>query len=218
MKPESHTATPGTPPPRDAFGLERLIFFSDAVFAIAATLLVLEIRLPSGTGELNNQQLLAALLGLWPKYVAYGVSFLVIGSIWLGHHRKFRFIDQYDRWLLLLNLLLLLVVAFIPFPTSVLSDSGNRTATIFYAASIVVMGLFSAVLWIYAANFAGLVSPQISAEQIRLETLRGAIVPAVFLLSILLAYINNDLAKFSWVLIAPLMYLAPHLVAHARTG
>jgi len=71
-------------------GLERLVFFSNAVFAIAITLLALDIRLPAGSEMFSDAQLLAALLGIWHKYLAYGISFFVIGTLWIGHHRKFR--------------------------------------------------------------------------------------------------------------------------------
>jgi uncharacterized membrane protein len=137
---------------QDRLGLERMIFFSDAVFAIAITLLVLEVRLPAGEETGNNAQILASLLGIWHKYIAYVISFLVIGSFWSSHHRKFQLIRRCDRRLVALNLLLLMVVAFIPFPSSVLSQSGTRTATIFYALTISLGGLVFMLLWWYAMN------------------------------------------------------------------
>ena len=114
---------------QDQLGLERLLFFSDAVFAIAITLLALEIRLPSLEGSLTNDQLFQDLLAIWPKYFSYALSFLVIGAFWMGHHRKFRFILRYDTNLILLNIFLLMGVAFIPFPTTVIGENENRTAS-----------------------------------------------------------------------------------------
>jgi uncharacterized membrane protein len=187
---------------QDHLGLERLVFFSDAVFAIAVTLLALEIRLPSPGEDLTNAQLVPALLAIWPKYLSYAISFLVIGTFWMGHHRKFRFITRYDAGLMLLNLLLLMGVAFIPFPTSVLSEYGNRTATIFYALVMAIVGLLSAALWVYASRHNRLIEPTFTLPRARRETLRALIPPAVFLLSIGLAFINDDLAKYSWLLIA----------------
>ena len=73
---------------QDHLGLERLVFFSDAVFAIAATLLALDIRLLAGQEEMDNAQLLTALLGIWHKYLAYLISFLVIGFFWISHHHQ----------------------------------------------------------------------------------------------------------------------------------
>jgi len=182
-------------------GLERLVFFSDAVFAIAITLLALEIRLPAVEGNLNNADLTAALLGLWPKYLGYGISFLVIGFVWVGHHRKFRYIRDIDSNLLMLNLLLLMTIAFIPFPAAVLSEYGNRTATIFYALVMALTGLFSTALWWYASGHEHLTGANLDARHRRKETWRTLIMSVIFLLSIGLAFFNDNLAKTSWGLI-----------------
>jgi TMEM175 potassium channel family protein len=187
---------------QEQLGLERLVFFSDAVFAIAITLLALEIRLPSLEEHLTNDQLLQALLMIWPKYLSYAISFLVIGTFWMGHHRKFQFIHNFDANLLLLNILLLMGVAFIPFPTAVISEHGNRTATIFYALVMFIVGLLNAAVWVYASHRNRLIEPDFTPQRVQRETLRALIVPAVFLLSIGLAFINADLAKYSWLLIA----------------
>lgn len=189
-------------------GLERLVFFSDAVFAIAITLLVLEIRLPAGEGELTNSELLNQLLALWRQYLAYVVSSLVIGTFWMGHHRKFRFIHSYDNNLIRLNLLLLMIVAFIPFPTAVLSEYGNRTATIFYALTMVAVGLLSAALWWYAVTSPRLVVPNLDPHQRWRQFAIPLALAVVFLFSVGLAWINDDLAKFSWLLLIPVtLYL-----------
>ena len=109
----------------------RVVAFSDAVFAITVTLLVLEIRLPSS--DLN---LLHELLGLWPSYLAYAVTFLFIGQVWANHHVMFDHIRVADRFVLLLNTVLLMVVAFLPFATSVLAEAlrsarEQRTTVVF---------------------------------------------------------------------------------------
>ncbi|MEZ4710135.1 MAG: TMEM175 family protein [Caldilineaceae bacterium] len=183
-------------------GLERLVFFSDAVIAIAITLLALEIRLPATAGELNNAALLHNLLAIFPSYLGYVISFWVIGSFWLSHHRRFRLIVRYDRNLLLLNMLLLMLIAFIPFPTSVLSEYGNRTATIFYALTMTVTGLVSWAIGFYATQRNRLIAPALSPQEQRREWLRSLIVPTIFLFSIGIAWFDADLAKFSWLLIA----------------
>ena len=136
---------------QDQSGLERLVFFSDAVFAIAITLLVLQIELPAGAEAFDNRQLLDGLIAIWQKYLAYVISFLVIGTFWVSHHRKFRLIHRYDGTLLLLNVLTLMFVAFLPFPSSVISINPNRTATIFYALIVALVALLMAVMWWYAA-------------------------------------------------------------------
>lgn len=189
---------------RDHFGMERLLFFSDAVFAIAITLLALEIRLPVSEEHLTNEGLLQSLLSIWPQYLGYIVSFLVIGLFWIGHHRKFRFIQRYDSRLLQLNIFLLLGIAFVPFPSAILSEYGNRTATIFYALIMTIIGLLHTAVWIYSAHHHRLIDPNFSPQQIRDETRRALIVPGIFLLSIGLAFLDGfaTLAKLSWMLIA----------------
>jgi uncharacterized membrane protein len=186
----------------DQIGMERLIFFSDAVFAIAITLLSLEIRLPATDSAPTNGELSQLLLEIWPKYMAYVISFLVIGLFWIGHHRRFRIIQRYDRNLMLLNLLLLMVIAFVPFPTAVLSEYGNRAATIFYALVMILIGVLSACLWWYASYKDRLIDPGLDRRRRRREMLIPLWFIGVFLLSIALAYINVGLARLSWILLA----------------
>jgi uncharacterized membrane protein len=189
---------------QDQLGLERLIFFSDAVFAIAITLVALDIRLPASGESPSNAQLFKQLLGLWPKYLAYAISFLAIGTFWLGHHRRFRFIRRYDRGLSMLNLLFLMVIAFIPFPTSVISESGNRTATIFYALTMILGGLVLAALWWYASWHNRLTDPGLDARQVRRQFVPMLLTVALFVLSIGLAFLNENLARVSWLLVVPI--------------
>src|SRR4051812_4959064 len=96
--------------PDERLALERLVFFSDAVFAIAITLLALDIRLPISAAQLTDRELLQHLLALGPQYFSFVVSFLMIGSFWSAHNRQFCFIRRYDRIFVLLNLLLLLLI------------------------------------------------------------------------------------------------------------
>ena len=182
-------------------GMDRIVFFSDAVFAIAITLLSLDIRLPVTSDFHSNTELIQRLLAIWPKYLAYVISFLVIGLFWTGHHRKFRIIKRYDSTLLMLNLLMLMAIAFIPFPTAVLSEYGNRTATVFYALVIIVTGMLSVSIWWYASYHDRFIDPGMDHRQRQRETWGPLSVICVFLLSIGLAFINADLAKVSWALV-----------------
>ncbi len=114
----------------------RVEAFSDAVFAIAITLLMLDLRLPSGSENASNQELFDELIRLWPQYLAFVTSFAFIGVIWINHHRVFTLIRRIDAPLLLLNLLLLFGVTVLPFPTSVLADHlggpGEQVAALVY--------------------------------------------------------------------------------------
>lgn len=183
-------------------GLERIAFFSDAVFAIAITLLALEIRLPEGDFA-ANAALTDALLSMWPKYLAFAISFWVIASFWIGHHRMFLGIKRYDRRLIVLNFVLLMLIAFVPFPTTLISEYGNRTATIFYALTMVAIGLTMASITLYASGPGHLVdAPQRSIWRQR-GMWRSVAVAAVFALSIGIAFLSADLAMYSWLLLAP---------------
>lgn len=192
---------------KDEMGLERLVFFSDAVFAIAITLLALEIRLPEDIAHASNTELLNSLLDIWPKYLGYIISFLSIGNFWVIHHRQYRYIERYDTRLLFINLLILMSVAFIPFPTAVISENGNRTATILYALSASLTGLLSTLLWVYASHKQRLVAKDLPYPVIHRGVTRNLIAPAIFLFSIGLSYFDPDLAKLSWILIAPVVFV-----------
>jgi uncharacterized membrane protein len=187
---------------QDHLGLERIIFFSDAVFAIAITLLALEIRIPAVDGSLTDTELAHALLSTWPKYLGYGIGFMTIGVLWMSHHRKFRLIQRYDRTLLLLNLLLLMAIAFIPFPTAIISEYGNRTSTIFYALVISLASVLSLSIWWYASHRNRLVDSKLAYQHRRQEMLGPLFIFSIFAISIGIAFVNEDLAKFSWALAA----------------
>jgi uncharacterized membrane protein len=131
-------------------GTTRFETFSDGVFAIAATLLVLEFSVNSGN-DLGHQ-----LLHLWPSYLAYVTSFVTIGIIWMNHHHTVSLIARTDRTMLFLNNLLLLTVAFLPFPTGLVGTylqrggDGEQAAALAYAGTLVVMAALHLVWWGYA--------------------------------------------------------------------
>lgn len=128
--------------------------FSDGVFAITITLLILEIKRPS-----DETNLLHGLLALWPSYLAYAVTFLFIGQVWANHHVLFDHVRAAGRVVLLLNTLLLMFVAFLPFATSVLAGAlrtghGQRTAVVFYGIAFDVTALMFNAVWQYARRHA----------------------------------------------------------------
>jgi uncharacterized membrane protein len=140
----------GADPPSVHRDTNRLVAFSDGVFAITITLLVLEIRPPT-----DARNLLHGLVALWPSYLAYALTFLFIGQVWANHHVMFDHIRAADRLVLLLNTLLLMVVAFLPFATSVLAEAlrsghGERTAVVFYGVAFDVTALTFNAVWQYA--------------------------------------------------------------------
>jgi len=166
------TEEPTSEPRRRGFRTGRLEAFSDGVFAIAVTLLVLDIAVSANAG----QHLLRSILDLWPAYLAYVVSFSTIGAAWLAHNAITEYLDRTDAAFVRLNLLLLLFVSFLPFPTRLLADyigedSPERVAATFYGISLLLTTTMLLVLWRYAVR-ARLVRPDLADEEVELLTQR----------------------------------------------
>lgn len=127
----------------------RLETFSDGVFAIAATLLILNVRAPGG-------DLAHGLRHIWPSYAGYAVSFLTIGIMWVNHHAVFAQIESVDRTFLCINVVFLMVVAFVPFPTELVTghirDNGARPACLAYGFTLTTMAVLYSAVWFYAAG------------------------------------------------------------------
>ena len=154
----------------DGSGTTRLETFSDGVFAIAATLLVLEI----GVSSADAHDLGPALLHLWPSYLAYATSFVTIGIIWMNHHTCVETIGRVDRTLLFLNLLLLMTVAFLPFPTKLVAEHlqkpGEQAAVYAYAATFVVLAAIYNAWWRYASTGRRLIADGVPDSLLRAIT------------------------------------------------
>ena len=168
---------------------DRLEAFSDGVFAVAITLLVLNLSVHAPAGRLAHQ-----LLHEWPHYATYVVSFLTIGIIWTNHHRQFEHIARADRTLMLLNLVLLMFVTLIPFPTGLLADylrtpADEEAAAIAYASSLLAMGIAFFATYTYA-TYAQLFASRITAADVRHGRRRNARGLAVYVVAIGLAFVS----------------------------
>ncbi|MFI5225250.1 MAG: TMEM175 family protein [Candidatus Limnocylindrales bacterium] len=183
---------------------ERLVLFSDAVFAIAITLLAIDLRLPVVAGGYDDASLVAAVVALGPALLAYALSFFVIAMFWLGHLRTLRVVVRIDSIFIGLNLVFLAFVAIVPFPTSVVAMDGNlASATILYALFGASLAVLSMLLWVYATRIGHLASERLTPEIARRVTYRTTIVPALFLVSIPVALVNTTLARAIWIVAAP---------------
>jgi uncharacterized membrane protein len=179
--------------------LDRIVFFSDAVFAIAITLLALELRVPEMPIEDVAARMPQQLAAMTPKFISFILSFLIIGSYWVSHHRDFQYIKRYDQRLIWINLLLLMLVAFLPFPTAMLGNYPAQQYTVnLYAGCLALMGLVRAWLWWYASRNHRLIDPELDPHTIARLNRRGLIVPMIFLFSIILAIFNPLVAMWSW--------------------
>ena len=191
----------------------RIEAFSDGVFAIAITLLIIEIGVPHLEDEPPGTTLPQALVGLWPSYLGYVISFLQIGVIWANHHNRFRFIERSDHGLLFLNILFLMCVAFIPFPTALLAEYLERTASeretagAIYAGTLAVTAVFFTLLWLYAAANR-LVDRNLDSSLVRAMTRRYLLGTVAYLLVFVLAYVNVA-ASLILIVILALLFVLP---------
>ena len=146
-------------------GTSRMETYSDGVFAIAATLLVLEFTVTT------DQDLGTQLLNLWPSYLAYLTSFITIGIIWMNHHHAVSLMARTDRTFLFINNLLLLTVAFLPFPTKLvaqfLQEDGEKAAALTYAATFVLMSVIYNAWWRYASGGRRLIADGVPDSALR---------------------------------------------------
>ncbi|MCZ7534014.1 MAG: TMEM175 family protein [Acidimicrobiia bacterium] len=184
--------------------LKRLTYFSDAVFAIAMTLLAVDLRLAD---DLSTETVGSAMVDLVPTFAAFTLSFAVVGIYWIAHHRMFRYIVRWDGKLLVVNLVFLFFIALQPATTSALGRHGDLAIpTILYSLGIFATGLSSTGIWVHAVR-ASLVDSSLSKSQIRYLLLRGLVAPAVFGLSIPIAAISPISAQIIWTTVFPFLWI-----------
>jgi TMEM175 potassium channel family protein len=186
---------------------DRILFFSDAVFAIAITLLIVDLpsQLLSAADSHTQVQSGQVLRQSEPGIIGFGISFAVIGLFWVGHHGLFRYIKSIDRRLMLLNLLFVGIIAFLPFPTAVLSatSSSQVPAVVFYAVCSGTAGTIELVMWLYATRSRAGLEVDASPEIRSLLTLQCARGPVVFAVSIMIAvWWSPVVATYSWIGVA----------------
>jgi uncharacterized membrane protein len=191
--------------------------FSDGVFAIAVTLLVLEIAVPAGSEE----DLLGALRDQWPSYLGYLVSFATIGAVWFAHTVITEYLDHADSVLIRLNLLLLLVVSFLPFPTKLLAEYADeaepeRVAATVYGINLLLTLIMVSVTWRYAVS-AQLVRPDLADQDVKTLTKRLTPALGVYVVMILLGLLLPIVAVFGYLALA-LFILIPFSAIRHRSS
>lgn len=170
---------------RTEFQLERLILFTDAVFAIAITLLIIEIKVPELHEVHSEREVMQAVAALTPKFMGFFVAFFVIAIYWVAHHRIFRFVYQYDNKLIWLNIFFLLSIVLMPFTSAFQGEYPMlKTPWILYCISVIFTGLMQYRLQAYIRNPANGITHTHHALHPDLEALRPLMTAAVFLISI----------------------------------
>ena len=182
--------------------------FSDGVFAIAITLLVLEIGIPASEFD----DLWGAILHEWPAYLGYATSFLTIGGLWLAHHGIFRRLRFANNLVMRINVLLLMVVAFLPYPTKLVAEairdqSAERTAAIFYGACLLAIALLYSALWAAVARDRELLKPEVTDDEVNAILLASSPSIGFYAATIGLAIVAPRVAAFAYLVIAVLAVL-----------
>ena len=188
---------------------------SDGTFAVAMTLLIFDVRLGTGHAQVHGASH-DLWFGEWPHYVGYLVSFVVVGMLWLNHHSVFRLVRRIDHTAMVLNLLLLLLVVFIPFPTQVLaaylvdSSSVGDVVAVFYGLALAAATLALALLWHHFERCPQLLKPGVDPQQIHILTRRLYLSPVLYLGMAAIAASNH------WV--GLILYLTVACVYILHTG
>lgn len=188
----------------------RLIAFSDGVFAIAITILVLGISVPEASKEMVTQGVLSQkLLALWPKIVSYIFSFIIVGIFWVGHHIIFQYIKRADRNFFWLNILYLMVIAFIPFPAALLGQYGPQVSVVvLYGITIFMVGLLFEAMWLYATHKRRLIDDRLDQKRIKKATVIILLPTVLYFIAIFIALTNPYMSLAIYIII-PILYILP---------
>ncbi|MCB9033483.1 MAG: DUF1211 domain-containing protein [Chitinophagales bacterium] len=196
-------------PSKKEFQVERIIFFSDAVFAIAITLLIIEIKVPLLHGsDITEKNFFNQLLLLSPQFLGFILSFFLIGLYWSIHHKMFGYVINYNSKLIWLNLLFLFSIALMPFSTAVYSEYSapeNIQLVLPYAvyvANICLTGFICFLIWTYIGNPKNKIAEHIpDGDFLKTAKIRSLLLPSIFIISLLISIISPIIARFSLFLI-----------------
>lgn len=192
---------------------QRLEAFSDGIFAIAITLLILEIKVPQVNPNEGTTSLASGLFALWPSYFAYIFSFIMIGIFWANHHYVFNLYERSNRIFKLINLFFLMFISFLPFPTAVLAryitDTQQRqTAIILYALTLFVTVLMWLFMWLYASHDHQLLNKNLDDQFIAHLTRQYTGTGVLYFLALVLS-LWNSIAGLTLCVGLTLLYLLP---------
>ena len=187
--------------------IERILFFSDAVIAIAMTLLIIEIKAPHISNH-SNTDLNKNLQDLVPKFVSFFISFFVIAIYWKAHHHLFGFVTAYTDKLIWINILFLLSIVLMPFSSAFYSENFGLTIPyVIYCFNIFITGILNCWLIRYISSSKQQLSTVAGNSNWRkYHTLRSLVAPFIFLLSLLLSFYSTGISRLCFILIFPLIY------------
>jgi uncharacterized membrane protein len=202
--------------PEDSLGLERIVFFSDAVMAIAITLLALDLKLPEIDPVHVMTEVPRQLAALRPTFLTFFISFVVIGIYWISHHRYFTYIKRYDVRLMMFNLIFLFFIICMPFVANLLGRyTSVPVVLILYSLAVAALGTSMALIWWYAAK-QHFIADELDAEEVRTINVRLYAAPIMFLLSVPFAFISSTAVVLVWWLSPLGVMAAMYLFARGR--
>ena len=177
---------------------DRFVLFCDAIFAIAITLLILQIDVPEIVYESNLDDVIWAL---WPRFVSFGISFFVIARFWLVHLNIFSHVRHLDIRLVGTSLFFMALIVFLPFTTDFYgAHSGNKYVLLLYVCSIAIVSLTSLVMWRYLFRHRELLIEDHDMKQLRRHSWRGLLIPLEFFSALAIVFIFPDLVDWYWII------------------
>jgi uncharacterized membrane protein len=199
----------GTNPGGNGLPKSRIETLCDGVLAIAMTLMIFNIRVPEMPREQAGSRLAGELFQLWPRFVVYVVSFVMLGIYWVGHHNQFHYIRRTDRVLLWINIVFLMFVTLIPFSTALMGQyPSQRLSVDIYAITLILVGISLYIHWWYATSSHRLVDEELDPQLITLAKRRIIRAPVILLLAVAVSFFS---VKLSVILcaIVPIVYIVP---------
>ena len=194
-----------TPNPLSNFSTFRLETLEDGVFAIAMTLLVLNLKVPA---KLDNS-LLKAILQIWPDLITFFGSFILLGVFWFGHRAALHFVKHADHIFHWLELILLMFVSIVPFSASLISKYYNeQAAIIIYGTNLIAIGITLTIQWYYASNNYRLIDSQVPKTVINFAKIRSIFAPVAYSIAVLLSFIDLKISLILFTII-PVLYILP---------
>ena len=190
-------------------GKNRIEALSDGIFAIVMTLLILELHVPNLPASTANVEVASALLGLWPKFLSYGVAFVSLGVFWIAHHIMYQAVRRADHTLLWLNIAFCMFVSLLPFSVSVLNAfSHSLIAPFLFGANLAVVGWLLFMQWLYVGSQSHMLATFVTSEYRSAITFRMLAVPIATTLTALVCFWSSGISVAIYLLLL-LLYLLP---------
>lgn len=196
----------------------RIEALCDGVFAIAMTLMIFNIKVPERSNGTSPATLARDVVRLWPQFLIYAISFVMVGVYWVGHHNQYHFIRRTNRWLLWINIFFLMFVSLIPFSTALLGHyPETQFSIVIYAANLIATGIVLYVHWWYATSRRRLVDADLDPELIRLASRRILMAPTILVIAIAVSFASTAISILLFAII-PVLYILPGRIDRHWTG